>query len=135
MDTYEELCQSFRNLSQAYWKETGRSKICERCCSTVDVHLHHKKALQLGGTNAYDNLVPLCGECHREYHRHFEGVKTFEYFMNTPKHTELIGIWEMLNSQTVDFLLGKEVKDLINKGLWIKRDLQKSSFEEKTESK
>ncbi|HHT7044711.1 HNH endonuclease signature motif containing protein [Bacillus paranthracis] len=133
MKTYDELRQEFRNISQLYWKQEGNHKICERCCSTVDIHLHHKTALNLGGTNDIDNLIPLCGECHREYHRHFEGVKSTEYFMSTPKHTELIGVWEMLNSQTVDFLLGKEVKELINQGLQIKRNLQQASFEEELE--
>ncbi|MGE7939890.1 hypothetical protein [Bacillus paramycoides] len=50
--------------------------------------------------------------------------------MNTPKHTELIGVWEMLNSQTVDFLLGKKVKDVINRTLQLKREFQKALSEE-----
>ncbi|HFJ9319532.1 HNH endonuclease [Bacillus anthracis] len=130
MEDYKILRNQFQHISQKYWEQTGKMKICERCNSNEEIHLHHKQALSLGGTNEYENLVPLCNECHREFHRHFEVGKSFETFMNTPKHTELICIWEMLNSQTVDFLLGKEVKDVINRALQLKRETQKVLSEE-----
>ncbi|WP_081101887.1 HNH endonuclease [Bacillus cereus group sp. BfR-BA-01448] len=104
--------------------------MCEKCFSKVDVHLHHKIPLKTGGTNEYENLIPLCEECHWEFQRHFEAVKSHEYFMGTPKYTELIGIWEVLNDPLVDFLSMKEFKEIVCKRLDLKRDVLKSFNEE-----
>ncbi|MBE7121949.1 HNH endonuclease [Bacillus cereus] len=92
--------------------------------------MHHKIPLKTGGTNDYENLVLLCEECHWEFHRHFETVKSHEYFMETPKYTELIGLWEVLN----DPLSMKEFKELVYKGLDLKRNVQKSFNEEEIEA-
>ncbi|HDR7607772.1 HNH endonuclease (plasmid) [Bacillus mycoides] len=108
--------------------------MCEKCFSKTDVHLHHKIPLKTGGTNDYDNLIPLCEECHWEFHRHFEAVKSHEYFMGTPKYTELIGLWEVVNDPLVDSLFMKEFKELVYKGLDLKRDVQKSFNEEEIEA-
>jgi len=130
MEEYEQLRQEFRNISKQYWKNTKKPKMCEKCSSNINVHLHHKIPLKAGGTNDYENLIPLCEECHGEFHRHFEAVKTHEYFMGTQKYTELIGVWEVLNDSLVDSLSMKEFKKLIYKGLNLKRDVQKSFNEE-----
>ncbi|QWG99585.1 hypothetical protein EXW52_04960 [Bacillus mycoides] len=72
----------------------------------------------------------LCEECHWEFHRHFETVKSHEYVTETPKYTELIGLWEVLN----DPLSMKEFKELVYKGLYLKRNVQKSFNEEEIEA-
>lgn len=134
MEEYEQLRQKFRNISKQYWKQTKKPKMCEKCFSKTDVHLHHKIPLKTGGTNDYDNLISLCEECHWEFHRHFEAVKSHEYFMGTPKYTELIGLWEVVNDPLVDSLFMKEFKELVYKGLDLKRDVQKSFNEEEIEA-
>ncbi|WP_460228209.1 HNH endonuclease [Bacillus cereus] len=134
MEEYEQLRQEFRNISKQYWKQTKKPKMCEKCFSKVDIHLHHKIPLKTGGTNDYENLIPLCEECHWEFHRHFEAVKSHDYFMRTPKYTELIGLWEVLNDPLVDSLSMKEFKELIYTGLDLKRDVQKSFNEEEIEA-
>jgi 5-methylcytosine-specific restriction endonuclease McrA len=35
----------------------------------VALHAHHVVPLSRGGRNTLDNLVTLCGDCHREAHR------------------------------------------------------------------
>ncbi len=50
--------------------------------------------------------------------------------MGTPKYTELIGIWEVLNDPLVDFLSMKEFKEIVCKRLDLKRDVLKSFNEE-----
>ncbi|WP_242276675.1 HNH endonuclease [Bacillus cereus group sp. BfR-BA-01445] len=134
MEEYEQLRQEFRNISKQYWKQTKKPKMCEKCFSKVDMRLHHKIPLKTGGTNDYENLIPLCEECHWEFHRHFEAVKSHDYFMGTPKYTELIGLWEVLNDPLVDSLSMKEFKELIYTGLDLKRDVQKSFNEEEIEA-
>nr|WP_255444115.1 HNH endonuclease signature motif containing protein [Bacillus sp. SH7-1] len=64
MEEYEQLQKEFRNISKQYWKKPKKPKVCEKCFSKVDVHLHHKIPLKTGGTNDYENLIPLCEECH-----------------------------------------------------------------------
>ena len=45
--------------------ETGK---CEKCGSTDELTIHHKKKLSDGGTNKRGNLEVLCMNCHRKYH-------------------------------------------------------------------
>jgi hypothetical protein len=41
--------------------------ICARCGRfSKSVHLHHIQELVHGGENIPENLIPLCGDCHRE---------------------------------------------------------------------
>lgn len=42
---------------------------CQRCGATVGLEVHHVVPLARGGSNAPDNLVTLCGDCHRGAHR------------------------------------------------------------------
>ncbi|MED0901829.1 hypothetical protein ABES96_16230 [Bacillus nitratireducens] len=49
--------------------------------------------------------------------------------METPKYTELIGLWEVLN----DPLSMKEFKEFVYKGWALKRNVQKSFNEEEIE--
>lgn len=43
-------------------------KVCNRCYSPNNVDLHYMKPVFEGGTHEFDNLIPLCSECHRDWH-------------------------------------------------------------------
>jgi hypothetical protein len=45
------------------------------CCRTGDRRLywHHIVAIQHGGSNAWDNLVPICKRCHAAIHPWMDG--------------------------------------------------------------
>ncbi len=51
------------------WIIKDRGSKCEECNSTTDLTIHHKKTLNMGGTNEMDNLKVLCIVCHKKYHR------------------------------------------------------------------
>jgi len=44
---------------------------CARCNAGDDLELHHRRPVIHGGTNAPDNLVPLCYGCHRQHEGEF----------------------------------------------------------------
>jgi len=41
-----------------------------RVCGAKGYDAHHIKYRSAGGTNALDNLVLLCGQCHEDEHHH-----------------------------------------------------------------
>lgn len=41
---------------------------CEKCPSTTELTIHHKKRLSMGGTNRSSNLEVLCLKCHGKIH-------------------------------------------------------------------
>lgn len=41
---------------------------CRECGSRENLHVHHIKERCKGGTNDINNLVTLCGGCHKEKH-------------------------------------------------------------------
>lgn len=43
---------------------------CRRCCSCWDLEIHHIHQRTLGGSDEDQNLITLCHNCHREWHRH-----------------------------------------------------------------
>jgi len=40
---------------------------CARCKVSDDLEIHHRRPVINGGTNAPDNLVPLCYRCHTQH--------------------------------------------------------------------
>lgn len=63
--------------NQAQWEVLHRTKIgpCRVCQSATsngrlhsDIQLHHIVPRSQGGDDYADNLVPLCGDCHRLIH-------------------------------------------------------------------
>ncbi|MEP9408592.1 HNH endonuclease signature motif containing protein [Peribacillus frigoritolerans] len=56
----------FERIKKDYYKI--HPKVCNRCYSPNKVELHHIIPLLEGGTHNFDNLIPLCFECHREWH-------------------------------------------------------------------
>lgn len=57
----------------------GERKMADRCfcCRTGDRRLywHHVIAIQHGGSNVRDNLVPICLRCHAAVHPWMDGAK------------------------------------------------------------
>ena len=41
---------------------------CEKCGSTTNVQVHHKRKVTDGGTDSLRNLIVLCQACHSEKH-------------------------------------------------------------------
>lgn len=42
---------------------------CTKCGCTDNLHVHHIVEKSKGGSNALDNLITLCKECHAEEHK------------------------------------------------------------------
>lgn len=58
-------------------KEAGYK--CGNCgISNVPLHIHHIVSLSSGGSNAFDNLVPLCSQCHAMAHGNRDMSKDFD---------------------------------------------------------
>ncbi len=45
-----------------------RRKFTDLFFGKLELHIHHKKPVAEGGTNAPDNLITLCFSCHQEIH-------------------------------------------------------------------
>ncbi len=62
--------ERWKERKEAYYKKFG--KICAACFSKKCVDLHHMTYKRLG--NEWDeDLVPLCRDCHKSFHRMFPG--------------------------------------------------------------
>lgn len=48
--------------------ESGKSIKCACGCGRVARHLHHMQYRSEGGSDAIDNLLPLCHKCHVAIH-------------------------------------------------------------------
>jgi 5-methylcytosine-specific restriction endonuclease McrA len=51
-----------RVLERDRWK-------CQRCGSSVNLQVHHLRYRGRLGSDALDNLISLCADCHEEEHR------------------------------------------------------------------
>ena len=61
--TKRKVSESFRKTRQEM-----RSKLLQcNDCTDYATELHHIVAVEDGGTDDLNNLMPLCRECHREY--------------------------------------------------------------------
>jgi len=45
-----------------------RRKFTDLFFGKLELHIHHKKSVVEGGTNALDNLITLCFSCHQKIH-------------------------------------------------------------------
>ena len=90
-----------KHIRKAVFKKHGKE--CKKCKCKEGLHIHHIFPEALGGTEELDNLVPLCNECHMDYHkrynydydlRYFDGEythrKAFEQFLNLPNAKDLM---------------------------------------------
>jgi 5-methylcytosine-specific restriction endonuclease McrA len=70
---------AIRSPSNRAWHEPGaarrrkqvidRDKGCRLCGKTEDLQVHHIVGAAQGGTNAFSNLIVLCGACHHKVER------------------------------------------------------------------
>lgn len=74
------------NIRTLSWSET-REKVfeiygrkCFLCGSTEEINVHHKIPRNQGGTNDITNLLPLCRNCHQDYHHFkFDDYKNYSF--------------------------------------------------------
>lgn len=92
----ENLYRGFEKVRKLYYRQY--KKICNRCYSNKDVQLHHIIPVINGGTNNFNNLIPLCRNCHMDWHYHNYGNLKFKDFLATYAN------WEKLPFQD-DFML------------------------------
>lgn len=48
---------------------------CDRCGTSRNVQMHHRKYRSRGGSDDPKNLVPLCRVCHFDVHSHKPGTE------------------------------------------------------------
>ena len=65
---YKRLKTEFNRPSFKKMLQERKGCICQVCKSTNDIHYHHIVPLFLGGTNDFDNIIPLCHSCHIKAH-------------------------------------------------------------------
>lgn len=72
MTTYHEYLQSdaWRAVSRAAKERAGW--MCALCESSEDLETHHRTYARLGQAGELDDLVVLCGRCHRRHHGTFD---------------------------------------------------------------
>ena len=70
IDSPKERNKKQGKLRREYYKEN--QKICKKCNTKQDLHLHHILPLAVGGGWEMSNIVCLCNMCHKEYHKYFE---------------------------------------------------------------
>lgn len=113
MSKNHPLRQEFdRIIRKRYFKE--HKQICARCGTFKGINLHHKIALGDGGTNDYENLIPLCRICHFEWHE-IEGFISFEEYMELPNIIEIIHLLEnnpIVKFENVDIDGTKTIKEI-----------------------
>ena len=65
----------WRDRRFKYFKDN--KKECQACTSSLRIALHHISYQRLGN-ELDDDLIPLCWECHGEYHRKYKNDKLFK---------------------------------------------------------
>lgn len=71
-------CRDNRNGVVRKMRRTGvmqkAGDSCQFCKSNVDLHSHHVVPLYLGGTDAPDNFITVCSNCHRMLHAQITAI-------------------------------------------------------------
>lgn len=73
-----------------------KKKICERCNELHFTETHHIISQSKGGSNAPNNLVELCGNCHNGVHA---GAIILEGIFLTSNGYQLI--WHLKNAESI----------------------------------
>ena len=79
--------KEFANMRRRLLNKTGSKQfICARCgLASKSVNIHHIKELFEGGENKTQNMIPLCGDCHREWDLcHDIGMTFGEFLVSLP---------------------------------------------------
>jgi len=92
--------KEFQQVKKEYYQ--GNLKICKKCGSGGNVHLHHITPVIYGGTNDYENLSPLCSKCHKDYHNYFEDKRLdwdeqYAQFLSSPTVQESLAFTDSFN--------------------------------------
>jgi hypothetical protein len=65
--------RNWRNAREEALARAGHR--CTWCGAREDLHVHHKKPVSEGGTDAQSNLTVLCASCHRLAHKRQQRIK------------------------------------------------------------
>lgn len=108
MSRTEKLRKEFSSsVRRNFIKDTNKSTICHKCGSHEgkSINIHHVIPLADGGTNDYNNLVPLCNHCHRDWHT-IEGLIDFDRWMGAiPRYEDMVKMFMFIeeNEDIFDF--------------------------------
>lgn len=73
-----------QNRRQSVAKAAIRNRgYCAKCGRRNDLQAHHLVAIADGGADSASNIEVLCAPCHKKWHRDFEGLVTFNTFLET----------------------------------------------------
>lgn len=80
-ETPKKPTETQRAIAYMYWEKVLGRRMCYICSrrdmnghkktgknGVTGLELHHIKPRSFGGTNEYDNLLPLCHKCHKKVH-------------------------------------------------------------------
>ena len=56
------------NRLSLFSAQKGKCAVTGKVLEIGDIHCHHKVPLEKGGTDAYQNLILVCGDIHRLIH-------------------------------------------------------------------
>lgn len=79
--------KKFAKMRRKMLYRTGSKQfICARCgLASKSVNIHHIEELHQGGENKTENMIPLCGDCHREWDLcHDVGMTFGEFLVSLP---------------------------------------------------
>lgn len=66
--SYDDLRKQFDNPAFRREMKMVHPPICSNCGSSDAIEYHHIVPLFFGGTNNFQNIVPLCHRCHKSAH-------------------------------------------------------------------
>ncbi|MEG1597493.1 MAG: HNH endonuclease [Bacilli bacterium] len=123
MSRTEKLRKEFSSsVRRNFIKDTNKSTICHKCGSHEgkSINIHHVIPLADGGTNDYNNLIPLCNHCHRDWHT-IEGLIDFEKWMwYVPRYEDIVRMVKFIeHEEGVDFRNIKVGKNTIGTYIFV----------------
>lgn len=134
MEQLNLLNFDFKNDSKAKRNQMVRArkeyfkkneKCCIRCGFDDQVHLHHIIPIDDDGATVQENLVALCETCHKEYHKYFDGNKSFDDFLKYPPIRDLYALWDVFSSDEVQELKVGDTLEVYNAFLKLLKDWRK----------
>ena len=112
--------------------------VCARCGKIEAVEIHHCILISIGGKDDFNNLMPLCEDCHKKVHESNRSqlVKAGLKKAMTGPRDPLISKYEVLTvivEQMIDALENDDMKAL--KALYAAYDIVDSVKHRRTDSK
>lgn len=92
----------------------------------VRFHKHHIKARQEGGDDTLDNLIPLCGKCHREWHEREGSIDFRRWLDSLPSRWVLAAQNGIDNEERIpgtESLSLEETLNVLRQALWLSPEI------------